>query len=209
MEIINNSKGKKLWEHLYKNGGNSGRGACNHYGIYKAEIINNFIRQHNLKNIIDFGCGDGNQTSLINIDNYTGIDISDYIIDKTKNKYINDISKQFFTYKELYNITPKPIYDLSISLCVLYHLIDDNIYYNYLNDLYTFSNKYIIIYATDYNDPNIHNKNNGSSTFHRNFTRDIEKLYPNLELIQYIPQKYTINENKPNYTNFYIYKKKL
>jgi hypothetical protein len=56
-----------FWENNYQKGGDSGSGSYDQLAIFKADIINSFIKQNNIKTVIEFGCGDGNQLSLANI----------------------------------------------------------------------------------------------------------------------------------------------
>jgi ubiquinone/menaquinone biosynthesis C-methylase UbiE len=93
----NYNKIKQIWDERYLKGGNSG---CGSYGLlceYKAEFINSFIKENKISNIIEFGSGDGNQANFIDVENYTGVDISEYIINICKQKYKNIVNKHFFT----------------------------------------------------------------------------------------------------------------
>ena len=76
----------KYWNDRYLKGQNSGEGSYNHLAKFKADIINNFIEENQIKSIIDYGVGDGNQLKLINTEQmiYTGIDVSEFIIKKCK-----------------------------------------------------------------------------------------------------------------------------
>ena len=125
----------KYWEDRYKKGGNSGAGSYNALAKFKSTIINDFISNNNIKLLIDYGVGDGNQLALINTSMliYYGIDISPTIIEKCKNIYKNDNTKQFFLSSE-FDANIKA--DLVISCDVLYHLIEDSVYYNYINELF-------------------------------------------------------------------------
>jgi hypothetical protein len=70
-----------FWEERYKTGGNSGAGSYGEYAVYKAQIINDYIIKYNIKTISDFGCGDGNQISLLKgFESYMGHDISSYAL---------------------------------------------------------------------------------------------------------------------------------
>jgi hypothetical protein len=55
------------WENRYKNGGNSGEGSYALKAEYKANVLNNYIQKLNIKSIIEFGCGDGNNLLFYNI----------------------------------------------------------------------------------------------------------------------------------------------
>ena len=89
---------KKYWNNRYKNGGNSGPGSYNILAKFKAEIINNFINKNKIESIIDYGVGDGNQLKLIDTTdkNYTGIDVSHFIINKCRKIFKDDKTKNFF-----------------------------------------------------------------------------------------------------------------
>ena len=78
---------KIYWTNRYKTGGNSGAGSYNDLYILKRDIINDIISKKDIKSIIDFGCGDGNQIKEINIKKYIGFDIADSSINICKKKY--------------------------------------------------------------------------------------------------------------------------
>ncbi len=60
----------KYWEQRYAVGGNSGVGSYGKFANFKAEVINKFVREHKIKSVIEFGCGDGNQLKLANYPSY-------------------------------------------------------------------------------------------------------------------------------------------
>ena len=140
------SKTQTIWENRYKANGNSGAGS---YGVlceYKAKFINKFIIDNNCKNVIEFGSGDGNQMSYFKVNQYTGVDISETIINRCKQKYSHLENLKFVTYDEYYKMSSN--FDLALSLDVIYHLVDDNIYEKYMNDLFNSTNKFVIIYSS-------------------------------------------------------------
>ena len=183
------------WDNRYKNNGNSGNGSYGLLAEFKAEIINNFIHENNIHNIIELGCGDGNQCSLFKIDNYLGLDISPSVIHYCNNKFQNNSKYNFKIYNN--NYLNKEMYELSLSLDVIYLILHDNEYKKYMEDLFKFSNKYVIIYS---------NNHEGQKTGHmysKNFTKDIEKWFNNYKLKNIIYQKYTNLSS----ADFYIYEK--
>ena len=194
------------WENRYKQGGNSGSGSYNELAIFKATIINKYIKNIDINSILDYGVGDGNQLKLINTmgKKYVGIDVSPTIINKCKKLFKNDNTKNFFEVKD-YDKSVK--FDLVLSCDVLYHLIDERVYSSYLDNLFNFSSKYIIIYAnnTNYNRTSPHVK-------FRKFVDFIKSNYKDWKLVQHIPNKYTqtiIGQNNHDLglSSFYIYKK--
>lgn len=88
-------------------------------------------------------------------------------------------------------------FDLSLSLDVIYHLVDDNIYKKYMNDLFNSTNKFVIIYSTNWDDK----ENNGSHVYHRKFTKYIDTNFKNAKLIYHEPNKYPSLST----AEFYVY----
>jgi hypothetical protein len=53
---------KQYWIDRYKyKTGTSGAGSYGIYAEYKAEIINEFMSKNGINNVLELGCGDGNQ----------------------------------------------------------------------------------------------------------------------------------------------------
>jgi 2-polyprenyl-3-methyl-5-hydroxy-6-metoxy-1,4-benzoquinol methylase len=195
----------KYWEERYKNGGNSGQGSYNALAKFKASVINEFIQTNNIKSIIDYGVGDGNQLALINTSAiiYYGIDISETIIQMCKDKFKNNVTKQFFLVNE-FDINTKA--ELVLSCDVLYHLIEESVYYNYIYELFNRSSKYVIIYAKDAN------LNHTAHVKFRKFTDYIKTSLKEFRLINHIPNKFPQNSIGHNNSttspsDFYMYEK--
>jgi hypothetical protein len=205
-----NFNSKDYWENRYKNNGNSGDGSYNFLAEFKSQIINDFIVKNNIHSIIDYGVGDGNQLKLINTENknYIGIDISPTIISKCKEIFKEDKSKTFLLDTELSNSNSNITAELVLSCDVIYHLIEEDVFTIYMNNLFTMSNKYVIIYAKNENICHcVHVK-------FRNFTNYIEKYFNYYKLIKYIPNKYpNINlkedNSKTSPSDFYIFENML
>lgn len=182
---------KNIWEQRYKRGGNSGKGSYNEYCKFKKNVINDYVLENNIENCIDFGCGDGNQLSFFEISNYIGIDISDYIIKKNKIKYKQDITKKFYSYPEFDKLNQQPV-DLTLSLDVIYHLMEDRLFINYLKNLFKFSKKHVIIYSTNIEYPKTTHTNG------RRFTKYVDEMFPEWKLHKFI---------KHLSADFFIYQK--
>lgn len=187
------------WENRYKYGGNSGDGSYGKLAIFKADIINNFVFKNNIKTIIEFGCGDGNQLSLSKYPSYIGFDISPYIIEFCKKRFKKDNSKKFFLLNDYKNQKA----ELTLSLDVIYHLIEENTYEEYMQKLFESSRKFVIIYSSNYEDEDVleHVK-------HHKFTEWVKNLN-NWNLIKKISNKYPlagISQYK-SCADFYIFKK--
>lgn len=191
----------EYWEERYKKGGNSGAGSYNKLAEFKAEVINKFVSKHSIKEVIEFGCGDGNQLQYFQFTTYIGYDVSSTAISICKAKYRNDDTKTF-KLTESYN---GEIVELALSLDVIFHLIEDKTYSNYMKRLFSASNKYVIIYSSNKNDV----YKIKSHVKHRKFTDWVDDNRPEYKLIKYIPNKYPFNGDgeTTSFADFYIYEK--
>lgn len=133
------------WNDRYKSGGNSGLGSYGDYAKHKADVINGIISKYKIETISDFGCGDGNQISLMSgYTNYSGFDISEYVIDSCRERF-KGMPMAFYS-----DILKLPSADLCLSLDVLYHILDEKDYILYLEQLFTKSNKYVLIFSSNH-----------------------------------------------------------
>lgn len=192
---------ENYWENRYKKGKDSGVGSFGELAKFKADSINSFIKLHNINNIIEYGCGDGNQLKLLKIKNYVGFDISDTAVMMCKNKFKNKPTYKFKNIKEYAN----EVAELTLSLDVIYHLVEEDVYNDYLNLLFKSSQKYVIIYSSN-NEKII----GGKHEKHREFTNWIKCNKNDWELVKIIPNPYKLDpDNFLNATNsdFYIYSK--
>ena len=182
------------WENRYISGDSSGFGSYGENADHKASVINNYIIKYNIKSISDFGCGDGNQISLLKgFEHYCGFDISPYIVNVCKQKFV-DNPKMTFCAK----INDLPKSDLCLSLDVLYHIIDEKDYEKYLFQLFNKSRKYVIIFSTNYQEKVI-----SSHILHRKFTDWVDTYYKNFVLIEEIENSFQSS------AKFYLYKRKI
>jgi predicted TPR repeat methyltransferase len=183
-------KVKEYWNKRYIDGGNSGRGSYNEHYEFKIKVINDIIKKYDIKSITDFGCGDGNQIGGLNIRKYLGLDISEEAIKMCVTKYSTDTTKTFEVYNNEVKLKKS---DLTMSLDVIYHIFEDNLFDNYMNDLIKYSNNHILIYSSNFND-----KEWRQHVRHRRFD---QKLATVAALIEHIPN---IFPDCP--ADFYLYK---
>jgi hypothetical protein len=109
------------WENRYKTGGHSGAGSYNNLALFKADVLNKFVDEHQIKSVIEFGSGDGNQLKLFNFPLYTGVDVSRVAIDQCKLIFAGDETKRFVHSAAF---TPTSA-EMALSLDVIYHLVED------------------------------------------------------------------------------------
>lgn len=194
------------WENRYQKGGTSGSGSYNRLAIFKAEVVNLFVREKKIKTIIEFGCGDGNQLALATYPKYIGVDVSPSIIQLCQEKFKEDPSKEFYLYNSIVGANNKSdfVSGLSLSLDVIYHLIEDHVFETYMKNLFFFAERYVIIYSSNYNSTqNYHEKD-------RKFEDWINNNAPQWKLQKKIENKYKFDSKDPKNTSksdFYIYEK--
>jgi hypothetical protein len=190
----------QYWQDRYKKRKNSGHGSYGILAKYKADVLNAFIKENDIKELIDFGCGDGNNMRLFEIGSYTGIDICPELIGKLQLNYPEKIFAL---------IPAKDKYELTISFDVIYHLIEDHIFNSHMQDLFNYSSKYVVIYSSD-TEEEYNGKQSALHVRQRNFTKWIEQNAKDFKLLKYIKNPYPYNPLKYKTTsisNFYIYEK--
>ena len=139
------------WEKRYVTGGDSGRGSYGALASYKAAVLNSFVKEKNITSVIEFGCGDGNQLTLASYPEYTGLDVSVAAIKKCMALFKDDHTKSFYLYDSMAFADHQHRFrsTLTLSLDVIYHLVEYEVYEAYLHHLFQAAEKYVIIYACD------------------------------------------------------------
>lgn len=198
------SNSGEYWEERYRKGGNSGAGSYSNLAEFKAEVINDFISKHPIHSVMEFGSGDGNQIHYFRMPSYTGYDISPTAVRNCRKLYKEDPSKQFRLMEDYGGEKA----DLTLSLDVIYHLVEDEIYERYMHRLFGASGKWVIIYSSDSDD----HENNGmvKHVRHRKFTNWVAENAPGFALILTIPNKYPFDGNgeRSSYADFFIFERK-
>jgi|SRR3989344_2945779 len=190
---------KEYWEERYGSGGTSGAGSYGKFAEFKAEIINSFVKNNKINSVIEFGCGDSNQLSLFDFPIYIGLDVSKTAIKLCKERFKDNKRTSFFLYDPECFEDNHSIFkaELALSLDVIYHLIEDNIFELYMKHLFSSSDKFVIIYSDDTNTKQTYHEK------HWQFSKWVETNLPEWKLINKIKNKYS-NESC---ADFFIYKK--
>lgn len=191
----------QYWEDRYALGGNSGAGSYNRLAGFKAEIINEFVRRNQVDSVIEFGVGDGAQLALAEYPSFVGIDVSPTVIERLRSRHSGDSTKRFLLAGE----HCQPRAELSLSLDVIYHLVEDAVFDQYMTDLFRAATRYAIVYASNKDEtwPDSHVR-------HRQFSTWVNSNLPHWQLIQVIPNRYPYDPLDPNNTSFadfYIYER--
>jgi len=184
----------EYWERRYRNGGNSGPGSYNRLAQFKAEFLNQFVSSYQVTSVIEWGCGDGAQLKLARYPTYTGIDVSPTAVSRCRGFFAYDPSKKFLT---LHSVPRGSIADLSLSLDVIFHLVEDPVYESYMRDLFDSAGTFVIVYSSnlDLEWPHKHVR-------HRQFTRWVELQRPEWKLYSRLNNAYPYDARDPEQTSF-------
>ena len=185
----------KYWEGRYAAGGNSGAGSYGRLAEYKAEVINRIIEERGIGSVVDWGVGDGNQLTILSVPNYLGVDVSQTVVNAARERWADDSSKSFIHVSELPLERKR---DLSMSIDVIFHLVEDRVFNQYMQRLVDGSNRYVLVYSSNY----VGTKIAGHHVRHRKFTDWMRANAPEFRLIEEIPNRYPFDESNQDHTSF-------
>ena len=137
---------RDYWEKRYLAGGSSGLGSVGEHYAFKRDYLLRIIERYAIKSIVDYGCGDGFQIEPVilkerqgqtapRVQAYYGLDVSPTTIDNCRKHYARFAR---FRFDVLADFKPAS-FDLSVSMDVLYHIIDYDEYVQYLNLIFSHS----------------------------------------------------------------------
>jgi hypothetical protein len=142
---------RSYWKSRYAAGGTSGVGSYSLQARYKAEFLNTFVQENLVASVIEFGCGDGSQLGLADYRQYLGIDIAGQAIRHCIESFQHDETKSFMAYDARAFADPARFIhaDLALSLDVVFHLVEDDVYEAYMRALFNAADRFVVIYARD------------------------------------------------------------
>ncbi len=144
---------RRYWERRYALGGDSGAGSSGILAAYKASVLNDFVKTHNICSVVELGCGDGQQLQLAEYPAYTGLDIAASAVARCRDLFAGDNSKTFVHYDPEHFEPADFQADMAISLEVIFHLTEEHLYRLYLQHLFALSRRWVLIFSSDEADP--------------------------------------------------------
>jgi hypothetical protein len=190
----------QYWRDRYRAGGNSGAGSYGRLASFKAEIINAFVRENDIASVIEFGCGDGAQLALADYPTYLGFDVADESIEICRSRFARDPTKEFRNSGNWDYETA----DLTLSLDVIFHLIEEDVFHDYMRRLFLSAERYVIVYSSNHEgeQPAAHVK-------HRRFTDWVEIYHANFRLVRHIPNRWPLvdDDQSQSFADFFIFEK--
>lgn len=188
------------WNGRYASGGNSGAGSYGRLAEYKARFINELVAQRGIQSVIEFGSGDGNQCSMLNIDHYIGVDISPVVVEACRARFAGRAGWRFLTDAE-YRAAPMQA-DLSMSLDVIYHLVEDEVFHRYMATLFDAAQRFVLVYSSDADMPS-----RASHVRHRRYSDWIREFARPFELAEAYDHPYPMRPGSdPRTTSFASFK---
>jgi hypothetical protein len=192
----------RYWESRYAAGQTSGLGSYGHLAEFKASFLNSFVEDKQISSVIEFGFGDGNQLTMANYPLYFGYDVSPNAVRICRERFSNDPEKSFFLVSEWNGQTA----DLSISLDVIYHLVENETFERYMRDLVSASSRFLIIYSSDTVAQQV---DQPPHVRHRKFSDWLSHHAPEWHLIQHLPNQYPVDKfgDQGSFAEFFVYEK--
>lgn len=190
------------WNRRYRFGGTSGPGSYGEYATFKAQFLNQLVAVNQITEVVEFGCGDGNQLALARYPHYLGLDVSPRAIKMCKSRFGDDGTKQFQLYEPT-AFVPRQLGDLALSLDVVLHLVEDEVFDLHLEHLFSAARRMVVIYGSDI-DPDA-----APSAAHvrwRRFTPIIERDFPEWTLESVTEGVVPASTFVPR-TDFFVYRR--
>jgi SAM-dependent methyltransferase len=194
------------WERRYAAGGDSGTGSEGPLAEFKAELLNALVAEHQVTRVVEFGCGDGEQLSLARYPEYVGLDVSSSVIARCRRRFESDPAKAFFGYdpNAFHDTLGLFRADLALSLDILYHLVEDEVFELHLSHLFGAATRFVVIYSSDVD------RAVSAHVRHRHFTPTLEANHPDWELSDRIANPLPKHElgGAGSEADFFIYRRR-
>lgn len=180
------------WESRYRMGGTSGMGSAGRLARFKAAVVNQFIAANSIGSVIDIGCGDASQLTLLQLPvDYVGVDVAPTALARCAAQFPR---RRFITPDRLAGVAPA---ELTLALDVIYHLIEDATFTATMRSLFAWSTRFVVIYAS-----NAEAASPAPHVRHRRFTDHVAATEPDWRLLAHLPNPYPYHPACPDQTSF-------
>lgn len=198
LALLGFSNSATYWEKRYQRGGSSGAGSYDRLARFKAEYLNRFVAENAVSSVVEFGCGDGAQLGLAQYPKYLGLDVSPTAIQMCKRRFSGDPTKSFA-------ISGQDVgqHDLALSLDVIYHLVEDSAYDDYMHSLFSSARNFVIIYSSNKIEDSF-----SPHVRHRLFTEWIKANCADWRMTQHVANPYRYDPRDPyatSFADFYVF----
>lgn len=196
---------RDYWEQRYATGGLSGSGSYGRLAKFKAEFLNEFVARHEIRSVIELGCGDGNQLSLAEYPSYVGFDVSRTAVRICEERFRGDSTKRFVLHDATNDPLPSERADLALSLDVVYHLVEDEVFEAYMRHLFGLAERFVIVYSS-----NEERAATSPHVRHRRFTDWVEREASEWRLREHVPNRYPTSlkdGEETSHADFYVFER--
>ena len=196
---------KDYWEDRYQLGGTSGGGSMVHLARFKADTLNAFVAAHGVQSVIELGCGDGRQLELARYPRYIGLDVSPTAVRQCAERFRGDATKSFFAYdaEAFFDGARVLCAELSLSLDVIYHLVEDAVFERYMRHLLGASTRYVGVYSSDRDERSVQ-----PHVRHRKFSDWVAVNARDFRVIERMPNPYKGNDSaSESFADFTFYER--
>ncbi len=191
------------WEQRYAQGGTSGPGSQDTLARFKAEVLNRFVAENDVASVVEFGCGDGRQLELAEYPRYLGLDVSPAGLRCAAARFAGDSTKSFLTFSPKLFSDPAGFLraDLALSLDVIYHLVEDDLYDLHLSQVFGAAGRFVVLYTSD-SDTMAARGHIPPHVRHRPVARDVVERFPRWRLRERVGNRYPCTDSTRPDTSF-------
>lgn len=189
------------WEHRYRRGGNSGSGSYGQLAQYKARVLNDLVARERIQSVSEFGVGDGAQLALAVYPSYVGYDVAPSAVAKCRKRFCGDPTKQFALLTEDTVAAPA---ELTLSLDVVYHLVEDEVFDSHMRQLIA-ATRFAIIYSSNHSGT----EDSRRHIRHRSVTDWMMRHAPNFCLAEHAPNPFPwdlSDKKNTSFAEFFVYR---
>lgn len=193
------------WDQRYARGGDSGAGSYGKFAAFKARTLNALFAEHGVRSVVEFGSGDGNQLASLQVEDYLGVDVSAEAVARCRARFAGQPGRRFLLADEYPgDAADRPRFDAALSLDVIYHLIEDEVYEAYMRRLFDAAERLVIVYASNHEDPL---RREAVHVRHREFTRWVAAHAPQWRRIQHIPNEFPFrgDHREGSFADFHVF----
>jgi cyclopropane fatty-acyl-phospholipid synthase-like methyltransferase len=193
---------KDYWDRRYRSGGTSGAGSYGRLAHFKADTLNNFVEEHQVTSVVEFGCGDGAQLELARYPRYMGLDVSRRAIELCRERFAGDNTKSF----GLIGTDDPGRHDLALSLDVIYHLVEDAVFEAHMAAVFDAARRFVVVYSS-----NAEQQIAQPHVRHRVFTDWTDKHRPEWQLLTKVPNAYPFDardDDETSFADFYFFERR-
>jgi SAM-dependent methyltransferase len=201
---------RDYWDRRYADGGTSGAGSAGALARFKSGVLNDFVAFNEVGSVIEIGCGDGQQLALASYPRYLGLDVSAPTLRRTMSLFLDDPTKSFMLYDPLHYTDPAMLVaaDLAISLDVIYHLVEDEVYRLHLRHVFGSARRFVVLFTSDADTLDIVERT-APHVRHRPVVRDIAEHFPAWRLRERIANRYPYRGagTDTSFADFFVYER--